>query len=94
MHEGWVLLQNEGLMMLLKKTFDFLFNSDNRLFSYALNADYRKYLENDISIKRNVLPFPLTGAFSYQPKISIIVPVYNVAGVWLEKCIESVLAQR
>lgn len=94
MHEGWVLLQNEGLMMLLKKTFDFLFNSDNRLFSYALNADYRKYLENDISIKRNVLPFPLTGAFSYQPKISIIVPVYNVAGVWLQKCIESVLAQR
>jgi len=31
--------------------------------------------------------------FSYQPKISIILPVYNVAEIWLEKAIDSVFAQ-
>ncbi|MDH6364557.1 glycosyltransferase involved in cell wall biosynthesis [Enterococcus sp. PF1-24] len=28
--------------------------------------------------------------FAYQPKISILVPVYNVEKVWLDKCIESI----
>jgi len=31
--------------------------------------------------------------FSYQPKISIILPVYNVAEIWLEKAMDSVFAQ-
>ncbi len=31
--------------------------------------------------------------FSYRPKISIIMPVYNVAEIWLEKAIDSVFAQ-
>lgn len=31
--------------------------------------------------------------FSYQPKISILMPVYNVEQVWLEKCIASVQNQ-
>ena len=31
--------------------------------------------------------------FPYQPKISILLPVYNVAEIWLEKAINSVFAQ-
>lgn len=31
--------------------------------------------------------------FSYQPKISIVMPVYNVEAIWLEKCIQSVQNQ-
>lgn len=31
--------------------------------------------------------------FPYKPKISIILPVYNVAEIWLEKAIDSVFAQ-
>ncbi len=31
--------------------------------------------------------------FSYKPKISIILPVYNVAEIWLKKAIDSVFAQ-
>ncbi|EOT42439.1 glycosyltransferase family 2 protein [Enterococcus columbae] len=31
--------------------------------------------------------------FNYQPKISILMPVYNVDRVWLEKCIDSVKNQ-
>ncbi|OGW44693.1 MAG: hypothetical protein A2132_05315 [Nitrospirae bacterium RBG_16_43_11] len=31
--------------------------------------------------------------FSYKPLISIATPVYNIEDVWLEKCIQSVLAQ-
>lgn len=32
-------------------------------------------------------------AFSYQPKISILMPVYNVEEKWLAKCIQSVMGQ-
>ena len=32
-------------------------------------------------------------SFSSLPKISVIVPVYNVAARWLDKCVESVLNQ-
>lgn len=32
-------------------------------------------------------------AFSYQPLISLIVPVYNVDRQWLEKCVDSVMDQ-
>ncbi|MGA8830984.1 MAG: glycosyltransferase [Desulfomonilaceae bacterium] len=32
-------------------------------------------------------------AFTSVPKISVIVPIYNVAARWLEKCVESVLNQ-
>ncbi|WP_271496194.1 glycosyltransferase family 2 protein [Enterococcus sp. 5H] len=31
--------------------------------------------------------------FTYQPKISVLMPVYNVEQKWLEKCIQSVQAQ-
>src|SRR3990170_8700755 len=31
--------------------------------------------------------------FSYKPLISIATPVYNIENIWLEKCIQSVLAQ-
>lgn len=31
--------------------------------------------------------------FKYQPKISIVMPVYNVEKIWLEKCINSVKEQ-
>jgi glycosyltransferase involved in cell wall biosynthesis len=32
-------------------------------------------------------------AFQYRPKISIVMPVYNVEAIWLKECIDSVLAQ-
>lgn len=33
------------------------------------------------------------GAFTYQPKISILMPVYNVEQRWLDKCVQSVRNQ-
>src|SRR4051794_11302160 len=32
-------------------------------------------------------------SFARQPLISIVLPVYNVDGVWLQRCIDSVLGQ-
>ena len=32
-------------------------------------------------------------AFGYRPLISVVMPVYNVEIKWLEKCIDSVIAQ-
>lgn len=59
-----------------------------------MNKDYQHFIKNNAltpereeSIKKECLQF------KQQPLISIIVPVYNVAPQWLNKCIESVTNQ-
>lgn len=56
--------------------------------------DYEKWMEKNKltpekvnEIKRDI------SLFNYKPKISIIMPVYNVDKIWLEKAIESVINQ-
>lgn len=60
----------------------------------TLNQQYQLFLadnewteQDDERIKKEA------GKFSYEPLISIITPVYNVAPVYLDACIESVLNQ-
>jgi glycosyltransferase involved in cell wall biosynthesis len=59
-----------------------------------IESDYDKW------IKKNQLTDEMIGEikrdiarFQYRPKISIIMPVYNVDQMWLEKAIDSVLNQ-
>ena len=60
----------------------------------SINNDYQRYLQK---IKFFNPPFSkikkTIGSLHYQPKISIIIPVYNVKQEWLNKCIGSVRSQ-
>lgn len=53
---------------------------------------YRKFLEQSESFDEAESRKEL-GSFFYRPKISILVPVFNVEVQWLDKCIESVRRQ-
>ena len=44
-------------------------------------------------LKKNELPKEKIEAFTYNPLISIIIPVYNVKGEYLRECINSILKQ-
>lgn len=47
-----------------------------------INKDLSKYVQN------NIISY-----FEYTPKISIVLPVYNIDKIWLDTCINSVLNQ-
>ena len=56
--------------------------------------DYDRWLEkNRITDKKQARIHDELKRFEYKPKISIVMPVYNVAQEWLQKAIDSVLAQ-
>ncbi|MEE9425933.1 MAG: glycosyltransferase family 2 protein [Methylococcales bacterium] len=55
---------------------------------YLIFLEQNKLFSKDVSRINNKC-----NGFKYQPLISIVTPVYNVAPIWLDKCIESVLNQ-
>ena len=52
-----------------------------------VSSDYQMWLKK-YEIK------PMYKKLKYQPLISVLIPVYNVDGVFLRKCLDSVLAQK
>ena len=60
----------------------------------AERDDYARWMEkNTLTAERaEEIKKEITG-FQYRPKVSIIMPVYNVDQIWLEKAINSVLNQ-
>lgn len=79
------IFQEEGLAVLLYKTG----NKIQTVQKSRMGGEYRFWIkknEND----RNILH---TEPLEYQPKISVVVPVYNVETKMLEDCIQSVLKQ-
>ncbi len=59
---------------------------------YDSEQAYKKWIKNNenynqTEIKKNI------SSFTYNPKISVIMPVYNVKEKWLRKCIDSVRSQ-
>ena len=52
-----------------------------------LNAQYQMFLKQEQYIHHTKVKY------SYQPKISILVPVYNVPEKWLRVCLDSVINQ-
>ena len=94
-------LKNEGLVKSTKRTINYLIfgkgtldklpeNKKEQVESYHERVkNFEKYLNRKgyKGIKK------IISNFKYNPKISIIVPVYNVSKIWLEKCIDSVINQ-
>lgn len=58
-------------------------------YDMSLNAKYQIFLTQDLDTANKYSP----KEFSYQPLVSIIVPVYNIDPKWLDLCIQSVLKQ-
>ena len=56
--------------------------------------DYTRWLEKNTLTEEvaEEIKKEITG-FQYRPKVSIIMPVYNVDQIWLEKAIDSVSNQ-
>ena len=60
----------------------------------GIKTDYDRLMKKNkiTSIKIDEIKNEITG-FHYKPKISIIMPVYNVKQIWLKKAIDSVINQ-
>lgn len=59
----------------------------------SYQKDYHLFIEADQRRIQNILNSPLAIQESEQPRISILLPVYNVDERWLRRCIDSVLEQ-
>lgn len=84
----------EGRKAFLKKTKVYLQNK--RLFpiSDEEKNEYEKWIDENILTRNKIID--MRGnieEFHYKPKISLIMPVYNVDPKWLKKAIQSVLNQ-
>lgn len=89
---SWQVLRNLGWKEFLRRVKRKLFKTKQIVEPSV--TDYQKFLEEtqltakDIKqIRDNLL------SFEYKPLISIVMPVYNVAEVWLRKAITSVINQ-
>lgn len=57
-------------------------------------SEYQKWLKRHQATDADLATFQREAqAFSYQPCISIVTPVFNTPAGWLTECVESVLAQ-
>ena len=77
------ILQEEGVGSLKEKIQSRLLLTYSRWY-----REYNTLDEND----RSAIKARIEG-FQYTPKISVLMPVYNVPGKWLKKAIDSVRAQ-
>ncbi len=81
----------KAVKILKKKGIVGLYYSLN--YRYVTVPEFKKQFEKWQLWEKETLKKEPTRSFDYRPLISIIVPVYNVAGRILEECIESVLNQ-
>ena len=77
----------------LKQTFYKIKSKLNeKNISYDSEKAYQKWIEKNENYNVNKVKDDISN-FTYKPKISIIIPVYNVEEEWLRKCIDSVRNQ-
>jgi GT2 family glycosyltransferase len=85
--------RDEGLGGLLRKAFD-RYVKRRGFFELGPDAQYQVWLENNELTHDVVNKIREDAArFQYQPKISIVMPVYNTNSKWLEMAINSVIRQ-
>ena len=87
-------VKKEGFRQFLAKTKSYLRSNKNAAILGLIKRDYDKWIKkNELTdvmieeIKKEIT------RFEYKPKLSIIMPVYNVDQIWLEKAIDSVINQ-
>ncbi len=94
MQKAALTLTREGLRAFLSKTRAYLKKNKIPVIAELMESDYDRWIrihslseEKIQHIRRNI------SDFSYKPVISILMPVYNVDQIWLEKAIDSVRSQ-
>ncbi|MGE0085827.1 MAG: glycosyltransferase [Desulfococcaceae bacterium] len=94
MQKAALTLTREGLRAFLSKTRAYLKKNKTPVIAELMESDYDRWIkkhslseEKIQHIRRNI------SDFSYKPVISILMPVYNVDQIWLEKAIDSVRSQ-
>jgi cellulose synthase/poly-beta-1,6-N-acetylglucosamine synthase-like glycosyltransferase len=87
-------ISRKGIPEFFAKTKDYLRKNKDVATMGLIESDYDRWIKkNELTddmieeIKKEIK------RFEYNPKISIIMPVYNVDQMWLEKAIDSVLNQ-
>jgi len=91
--KGILVISREGYREFLLRLWSYL--KKNRLTIIpGIKTDYDRWIEeNRLSEKRIEEIENEIHGFQYKPKISVIMPVYNVNQIWLEKTIDSVINQ-
>ncbi|NJD54181.1 MAG: glycosyltransferase family 2 protein [Candidatus Methanoperedens sp.] len=82
------ILREEGLRSFIRQAIVYLKYSGKLASNYEIYLEQNKITDQNLSNMRAQIK-----NFKYSPKISIITPVYNVDGIWLEKAINSVIDQ-
>ena len=82
LQKGMLTLRREGVLKFITKTIRYF------------ESDYDRWIKkNRLTNERIAEIKDEITRFEYNPKISIIMPVYNVDQIWLEKAIDSVISQ-
>ncbi|QVK17123.1 glycosyltransferase [Mycoplasmatota bacterium] len=82
--------RKHGLIKTIRHAKGFLFKQE--IMNYDSFKVYQEWINNNEKYNKEKCIKEIK-SFKYQPKISIIMPVYNVEKKWLEKCIESIRNQ-
>lgn len=82
-------LRRDGIRMFIKKIGYLVYFKGHIPQQYP---EYQRWIKSNERITAKEAKTEIEG-FKYKPKISVIVPVYNVEPKWLNKCINSVRGQ-
>jgi len=94
LQKGVLTISREGSHQFFLKVRDFIKRDKKAVFPQVIEGDYNKWIEKNRLTENRINKIKKDIAeFKYKPKISIIMPVYNVDQIWLEKAIGSVMNQ-
>ena len=85
--------KQRGIVEAIKHSIDLIVNGSSLLTneSLTINQQYELYLQKEMNENKNSKVD--VNSFTYNPLISILVPVYNVSEKWLRLCLDSVVKQ-
>ncbi|MBD3300198.1 MAG: glycosyltransferase [Candidatus Moranbacteria bacterium] len=71
----------------------FLINNLRDAYSYLkISKDYKKWIKLNETFDKNKINDEID-KFKFKPKLSIVIPVYNIQPKWLRLCIKSIMNQ-
>ncbi|MEZ4526774.1 MAG: glycosyltransferase [Desulfobacterales bacterium] len=87
-------LTREGFRAFLSKSKAYLHRNKTPLMADLMESDYDRWMKKNALSEEKIQHIRRDlSDFSYRPVISILMPVYNVDRIWLEKAIDSVRSQ-